>query len=372
MAQQWLVLSLTHSAFALGLVTAVQFTPLLLLSLIGGALTDRVPKRNLLLLTQVGAAALAVILGTLVATGMVRYWHVLVLAGLLGTVNAFYTPARQAFVPELVDKQTLPNAIALNSTLFNGARVVGPAIGGLLIASLGLTLNFYLNAVSYLAVIGGLFLIPSRPPRPREAQTSLLRDVGEGLAYIRGASVVFTILILVGTASLFAMNFTTVLPVIAQDTLRVGSSGFGFLMASMGLGSLAGAIALVFLRRSDLSRRLIYSGVIVFTVTEIGFSFSRAYLLDAVLLVIVGFSMTLFTTTANTRVMSLTPGRLQGRVMSVYSLMFLGMTPFGSLLAGIVAQRWGAPAALASGASVTLVVSIAVFLYRRHGRARAA
>ncbi len=363
-AQQWLVLKLTGSAFDLGLVTTVQFTPLLLMALIGGAVADRVSKRDLLLLTQIVSAILAVILGLLVATGTVQYWHVLVIAGALGTVNAFYTPARQAFVPELVSKEALLNAVALNSAIFNGARVVGPAVGGILVASLGLSLNFFLNAASFLAVIVSLLFIKRRKVDVARTEESVLENVKEGLAYIKSEPSVLTILALVGVASLFGLNFTTLMPVFARFVLHVGSDGYGFLMASMGIGSLAGAISLAFFTRRDLAKRFIYSGAIGFTVTETIFALNHNFPLSIALLVIVGLSSTLFTTTANTRILSMTPNQLQGRVMSVYSLMFLGMTPFGSFLSGVVAQRFGAPVALASGAVITLVFTLIMLWYR--------
>lgn len=363
-AQQWLVLKLTGSAFDLGLVTTVQFTPLLLMALIGGAVADRVSKRELLLVTQIVSAILAVILGLLVSTGTVQYWHVLVIAGALGTVNAFYTPARQAFVPELVSKEALLNAVALNSAIFNGARVVGPAVGGILVASLGLSLNFYLNAASFLGVIVSLLFIKPRKVDVTRTQQSVLTNVKEGLDYIRAEPSVLTILALIGVASLFGLNFTTLMPVFARFVLHVGSDGFGFLMASMGIGSLTGAISLAFFTRRDLAKRLIYGGAIGFTVTEILFGFSKIYPLSIALLVVVGLSSTLFSTTANTRILSMTPNQLQGRVMSVYSLMFLGMTPFGSFLSGLVAQHFGAPVALIGGALITLVFTLVVLWYR--------
>jgi len=367
-AQQWLVLKLTDSPFALGLVTTIQFIPLLVLALFTGAIADRVPKRNLILVTQVAAGLLALILGLLVSTGQVRYWHVLVIAALLGTVNAFYNPARQAFIPELVDRESLLNAVALNSAIFNGARVVGPAVGGILVATIGLSLNFYLNAASYLAVIAGLLLI--RPvARATRAQEPLVRNVAEGLRYIFDTPVVYTILILIGAASLFGLNFTTLMPLFARYVLNIGSSGFGFLMAAMGLGSLAGAITLAFVSSRDLARRFIYGGIFAFSAIEIVFAFSRQPAISAALLFLVGLSSTLFTTSANTRILSLTPQHLQGRVMSVYGLMFLGMTPFGSFLSGVVAQRWGAPVAAAGGAAITLVLALAVFAYHQSVRA---
>lgn len=369
-AQQWLVLKLTGSAFDLGLVTTIQFTPLLLLSLIGGAITDVVPKRNLLLLTQVLAGLLALSLGLLVTTGTVQYWHVLVIAGMLGTVNAFYVPARQAFVAEVVDREALLNAVALNSAIFNAARVVGPAVGGILVAVLGLPLNFFLNAASYLAVILSLLLIQPRPVSHRTDQGNIRQNIGEGLRYIADTPVVYTILALVGVASLFAFNFTTLIPLLASYVLHVGASGFGFLMAAMGAGSLAGAILLAFFNRRDLARRFIYTGAFVFTITEIILGLSRLYGLSLALLVIIGLSSTFFTTTANTRVLSQTPSHLQGRVMSVYSLMFLGMTPFGSILSGLVAQHFGTQTALATGGAMTLVFTTFVFAYNPTRRAR--
>lgn len=371
-AQQWLVLQLTHSAFALGLVTTIQFTPVLALSLVGGAVADRVSKRDLLLVTQVISACLAVGLGVLVQTGAVRYWEVLLSALILGTVNSFYTPARQAFVPELVEKDALLNAVALNSTIFNGARVVGPALGGVLIATVGLSLNFYINAASYLAVIIGLLIIARRPPRARDKQDRIWRNVADGLQYVRAAPVIYTILALIGVTSLFALNFTTLMPLFARYVLHVGSDGFGFLMASMGIGSLTGAILLAFINRRDLSRRLIFAGVITFSTIEILFGFSRVFWLSLALLVLIGFFSTLFTTTANTRILSLTPSHLQGRVMSVYSLLFLGVTPFGSFVSGLIAQRYGAPIALILGAAITLVFTLVILIAHPERRAAAA
>lgn len=371
-AQQWLVLKLTGSAFALGLVTTIQFTPLLVLSLLGGAIADRVSKRNLLLATQVSSGILALLLGTLVQSGAVRYWHVLVIAGGLGTINAFYTPARQSFVPELVNKESLLNAVALNSTIFNAARVLGPAVGGILIALLGLSLNFYLNAASYVAVIISLLLIRRRPPVRREEEPKTLwLNVVDGLKYIRATPVVYTILALVGFASLFAFNFTILIPLVARFVLHVGSDGYGFLMASMGFGSLVGALTLAFVTRRDLARRFIYAGAMIFCSLEIVLGFSRNYALSVALMILIGLSSVFFTTTANTRVLSLTPSHLQGRVMSVYSLMFLGMTPFGSILAGIIAERFGAPVALVGGGALTLAFTLVVLVVRSRPRSTA-
>ncbi len=369
-AQQWLVLQLTGSAFKLGLVSTVQFTPMLLLALPSGAIVDRVSKRNLLMATQVASGLLAVTLAVLVQTHTVRFWHVLVIAGLLGTVNAFYVPARQAFVPELVDRSVLGNAIALNSTIFNAARVVGPSLGGLLIASIGLALNFYLNALSYVAVLIGLLLIrPAHAVAPQSGR-ALWKQVHEGLAYIAETPTVLTILALIGVASLFAMNMNILLPIFAQHVLHVGSAGYGLLSGSLGLGSLTGALLLTVFNRRDWARPLIYIGASVFCLAQIAFALSHVYGVSLALLVLVGLFTTLFTTTANTRVLSQTPSELQGRVMSVYTMMFLGVTPFGALFAGGIAERYGAPVAVIAGAAVTFVFTVIVFFIRRTHRVR--
>jgi predicted MFS family arabinose efflux permease len=329
-----------------------------------------VDKRRLILATQIVSGILALLLGILVQSGTVQYWHVLVIAGILGTVNAFYTPARQAFVPELVSREALLNAVALNSAIFNAARVIGPAAGGILIAAIGLSLNFYLNAGSYLAVIAGLLLIRRRPVPAARRDEHLWHTVAEGLRYIADTPVIYTVLAMIGVASLFALNFTTLMPLFADRVLKVSSQGFGFLMATMGLGSLTGAITLAFFNRREYARLSILAGAVVFTIGEILFGFSRVYFLSLALLLVVGFFSTICTTTANTTVLSMTPSRLQGRVMSVYSLMFLGVTPFGSFLAGLVAQRFGAPAALITGAAITLAFTVFVILYRPVDRAR--
>jgi MFS family permease len=371
-AQQWLVLEITHSAFKVGLITTVQFLPLLVLVLFAGAVADRVNKKTLLLVTQVVSLILAATLGTLALLHAIQYWQILLIAAGLGTVNAFYVPARQSFVPELVERDHLLNAVALNSAIFNGARVVGPAVGGLLYAATGPAWAFYINAASYLAVIAGLLMIRTgrrQAQRPREPRT-FLADLGEGFNYIFRHVRVMVILSIVGVASLFALNFTTLLPVFAKFDLNLSSTGFGILLAVQGAGSLTAAVVLSVWSRQDLARRLIYGGAFTFLILEIAFAFTRSFSAALALLFPIGFAITICTTTANSRVLDLTPGHLQGRVMSVYSLMFLGMTPFGSLLAGAVAERWGATTAFVLGAGVTLAFTLAVFVLRGRTRDR--
>jgi MFS family permease len=370
-AQQWLVLQLTHSAFKVGLIAAAQALPLLLLVLFTGPVADRANKRNLLLLTQIASLLLAALLGTLSLLHIVQFWQVLAIAGGLGIVNAFYVPTRQSFVPELVPSNALLNAVALNSTIFNGARVVGPALGGVLYAAAGPAFAFYVNAASYIAVIVGLLLI--RPVRTkgtaavREAG-AYVRDLLEGFTYVFSHTQVMVILLLIGVTSLFAMNFNTLLPVFARFVLHESSTGFGALLAAQGAGSLIAAVVLSFWMKRSMARRFIYGGAFTFLGLEFALAFAHSYPVALAILLPIGFFMTVFTVTSNSTVLSLTPANLQGRVMSVYSLMFLGVTPIGSLLAGGLAQKYGAPSAFAVGSGISLVTTLAVYLWRLHSR----
>lgn len=246
MAQGWLVLQLTNSPFLLGLVSAIQFTPLLVLALVAGVVADRVPKRRLLIFTQSSLMLLAFTLGILTLTGAIRYWQVLILAGLLGMVNTFDMPARQAFVVEMVGKGDLMNAIALNSSIFNAARIVGPALAGLVIGRLGMAASFLLNGASFLAVIAGLLLIriPEKIDWHHRVAEGMGERIAEGLQYIRRTPVVLRTVVLMALLSIFAMNFSVLIPVLARDTLGQQAEGYGLLMSASGVGALCGAIFL--------------------------------------------------------------------------------------------------------------------------------
>src|SRR5207248_4939744 len=247
-AQSWLVLQLTHSPLALGTVTTVQFTPILLFSLFGGVLADRAPKRRLLVCTQTVMALQALAFAVLIASGQIRLFEVYILAAVLGVANALDNPTRQAFVVELVGKEDLPNAVALNSTLFNTSRIAGPAVGGVLIATIGLAGCFYLNALSFLAVIGGLLLMdPARFFAGRPSRRgNVARQIGEGLRYAVTTPDIALVVLLMGVLGTFGYNFTVVLPLLARDVLHSGAAGFGALTAAMGLGSLAAALGVAY------------------------------------------------------------------------------------------------------------------------------
>ncbi len=364
--QAWLVLELTHSALLLGLVGALQFLPVLILSLFGGVLADRLPKRTVLRFTQSFATLQAFVLWILVATGEVRLWHVLVLASLLGLTNSFDMPTRQAFVVEMVGREDLPNAIALNSSLFNMARILGPGLGGLIIAWLGVAPLFLLNALSFIPVIIGLFLIDNstlyaqvkRTPSEKNAQgQGTLQSLREGLAYVARTPSILLIITVIGVVSLFGINFNVVLPLFATDVLHVGAVGFGFISSAFGFGSLCSALWLAWSNRRPGVTWLLY-GIGIFCVLEILFALSHLYLLSLVLIAGVGFAQIAFSATANTIVQTVAPDRLRGRVMSVYMMVFAGSVPPGNLFTGGLAHLFGAPIALLAGAVLSLVAAI--------------
>jgi len=365
-AQGWLVYQLTNSPLALGLVGFSTALPVLLFSLFGGAMADRVSKRNLLVFTQSISAVQALTLAGLTATGTIQVWHVLVAAFVLGTVNAFDAPGRQSFVVEMVGKEDLMNAIALNSAVFNTARIVGPAMAGVLVSLpfVGIAGCFFLNGLSFLAVIAGLLLmrLPNGPRR--ESDGPIWQNLTAGLRYIRGDATVFTLVTLVGIASIFGMPYATLMPVFARDILEVDASGYGALMSAAGVGALMGAIGLAALGRYRPKGRLLTAGNLLFPATLLAFSLSRWYPLSLLILVAVGWSMVTQNATTNTLLQTAVPDHLRGRVMSVYILMFQGMMPFGSLQAGAVANAVGAPLALRLGAVIAAGYALLVFWRR--------
>lgn len=370
--QAWLVLELTHSAWLLGVVGALQFLPVMVLSLFGGVLADRLPKRTVLCFTQSFATLQAFVLWTLVATGEVRLWHVLVLASLLGLTNAVDMPTRQAFVVEMVGREDLPNAIALNSSVFNMARIVGPGLGGLIIAWLGVAPLFLLNAISFIPVIVGLFLIDTKTlfaqSKPTAAQKDAprqgtWRSLREGLAYVVHTPAVLLIITVVGVISLFGINFNVVLPLFATDVLNVGAIGFGFISSAFGIGSLASALWLAWGNRKPSLLLLLY-GASIFCVLEALFAVSHLYLLSLILIASVGFAQIAFSATSNTTIQTVTPDHLRGRVMSVYMMVFAGSIPLGNLFTGGIAHLFGAPIALLAGAGLSMVAAVAGWILR--------
>ncbi|MDO8478456.1 MAG: MFS transporter [Candidatus Rokubacteria bacterium] len=366
--QVWIVLELTGSPFKLGVISALQFGPMLFFSLLAGALADRVRKRRLLLLTQGALMLQALALAALDWTGQIQFWHVAVLAAFYGVANTLDLPARQSFVGELVGKGDLMNAIALNATVFNGARVVGPAVAGLLIARYGVAPAFLLNGLSFLGVLVALAAIRNEgAPRPRAAAT-LGQEILQGVRYAAATPLIGLILGLLLVVSLFVLNFNVLVPLVARDVLHEGARGFGLLMASLGLGAVAGALVLAAMTRARPPLVLIVAAALVTAAGLLGLGAVRHFWVAAAALAVMGFAQIFFMASCNTTVQVTAPDHLRGRVMSLYAMVFVGVHPFGALLAGGMAEKWGVGAACLWGGVTGLCLVLALaLLWRRRG-----
>lgn len=341
-AQSWLVLQLTGSAVALGTVTMLQFLPMLAFPLFGGVIADRLPRRRLLMVTQAVAMAQALALGVLVATGTVEVWHVAALAFLLGMTNAFGNPAQQALVPEIVGRELVGSAVALNSVQFNVARLAGGALGGITVAVFGIAPTLLLNALSYLPAILVLATLPllarARTELPAGAPTTVLRQVAAGVRFALGTPPIRTTLALIGIVGLLAFNWSVALPLLAVD-LGAGPTGFGALMSGFGAGSLLAGVFLV--RGRDANERRLAAGGLALGGTLVLLGLSSWYGVSLALMVLAGASGITATVTANTRLQLLTPDEYRGRVLSLMVLLMGGTTPIGAVLLGAIADAAG-------------------------------
>lgn len=362
-AQAWLVYRLTGSEALLGLVGFAGQIPVFLLAPFGGAFADRADRRRTLIATQTASLLAALTLSLLTLLGTVTVWHVVGVAVAFGVVNAVDMPTRQAFVANLVGKDDLVNAIALNSSMFNGARIVGPAVAGVLVAAVGEGWCFAANAASYVAVIVGLFLIRVERPAPSLPTTSTLDRIEEGFRFAWTNVPIRSILLLLGIVSFTGMPYSVLMPVFSDRILHAGPRGLGLLMAASGCGALAGALLLATrggVRGLGSWLSLAAGG---FGASLVLFSFSRSLWLSIAFLVPAGFAMLVQMASSNTLIQSIVPDELRGRVMSVYSMMFMGMGPIGSLLAGALAERVGAPATVAAGGVICMGAAL---LFGRH------
>jgi MFS family permease len=358
-AQGWLVLQLTDSAFAVGLVTALGSLPILVFSLYGGVIADRVNKRKFILLLQTLMLLEALTLGVLTALNLITVEWVMGLAVFFGLLTAFEVPARQAFVAEIVDREDLMNAIALGSSAFNLARVIGPATAGLLIATLGLEACFFANAASYLAVIASLVRMDAHSVKV-PAGASIWTAMGEGFAYVFGSRWPRALVIIVTTFSIFGFSFMPLMPVFARDALGLDASGYGVIVASIGAGALSAAFFMAaFGNRIRQSRMVLGSSVAFGAILSIG-SLAPEFWSAVVLYTVCGGSMALNGIAANTMLQTEAPDHLRGRVMGFYSFMVLGLAPFGSLQAGWVAEHFGVRVAFAVGGLICLAVAAGV------------
>lgn len=363
-AQGWLVYSLTKSPLYLGIVSAASSLPVLLLTLLGGVIADRFPKRNLLLLTQALSMLPALLIGILSSMGIVTVWHVILLVTCLGVVNAFDVPARQSFLVELVEKGNLLNAIALNSAAFNAARIFGPVIAGITIAHLGVPACFYLNALSFVPVVGVLWMMKAKG-EIIVGKASFLQEFKEGMRFVRDDKEVFRIMLLVAVFSLFGLPFIAMMPIFAVEVLNAGVKGFGYLAASAGIGAFIAAVSLASRGNTKASHGFIAFTSALFPVGLFFFSLSKTYWLSILLLVVIGWAVVSFLALANSRVQIKSPDSLRGRVMSVYTLVFLGFGPIGNSITGVLAELLGTANAITLNSVVCLAVSMAVMFGRR-------
>jgi MFS family permease len=364
-AMPWLALQLTHNGFLVGLVLAAQFLPVLIGGQFAGEIVDRYRKRNVLLVTQISFMVPSFALFLLSRTGHTEYWMIIVAAVVTGTINALDVPARQSFLIEMVGKRDLMNAIALNSSVFNGAAVIGPSVAGLLIAAVGLPLCFLANSLSYLAAVGALLLMRDLPKIVAERQEQpWLARLSQGAAYARHEPVVGMLLVAVAVFSLFAMNRLTLLPLFADQVLGVGARGFGFLLGAMGLGALLGALTLAFFPQLGANPRRQLWMAAIWVAALLEFSVSRSFPISVITLLVAGYCQISFVAAANNRIQIITPDRLRGRVMAIYAQALIGVGPIGSIQAGALATRFGAPWAMAIGAVVAGTVILLIRLMR--------
>jgi predicted MFS family arabinose efflux permease len=362
-AAAWLVLQLSHdSAFALAVFGACSYGPVLIFGLYAGTIVDRFAHRDVLLLTQFVSLVGAFLYAVLTGTHTITLPMVLVLAAVLGVNQAFYFPARQATVLEMVGRGELASAVALNSIAFNLARILGPAVGGIVIAGFGVAACFWLNAISYLGVIVALLTIRRRPLTPGPPQTAL-QLIGEALRHVARTPSLAGLFLLLFVAGTFGANFNLVLPLFTRLVLHANADTLGYLFAAQGIGSLIGALTMTIAGGLLLEPRRIVLGALLFAGMELLFLIKPDFTQAILLLLVIGWSFAVYSIGTNTFVQVRSPDRMQGRMVSLYSVLFIGVTPVGNVLAAIVAHFFGPSTAVWLGGALTAVASLAVLAY---------
>ena len=366
-AQAWLVLHLTGSGVDLGIVVGLQFLPMLLLGPFGGLVADRANKRRLLFLTQTAGGLLALVLGVLVVSHTVVLWQVYVLAGLLGVVNLFDNPARQTFMIEMVGRDDLPNAVSLNAVVMNASRVVGPAIGGVIITVFGLGICFFVNAASYVAVIVGLAMMRTADLHPTEPVARAKGQVRDGFRYVWRTPALRNVLLAVALIGVFAYNFTVTLALLAKGTFHGGAGTYAMLTSCMGAGAIIGGLAAA--HRAKPTPRLLQVLALVFGGLLAAVAFAPTLLAADLLIVLMGAASIGFIATANATLQLTSDPAMRGRVMALYAMAFLGTTPIGAPLVGAIAQWTDPRIAMLTGAVAT-VVAAGLLMWRHQARLR--
>jgi MFS family permease len=360
-AVSWLIYSSTNSAFILGLAVFCGLFPSFMFSILGGVVSDRYNRYNVLLLTQVASLIQATILTILVFTGGYEVWHILALSVVLGTINAFDVPARQAMIYDMVDnKEHLPNAIALNSSMVNTARLIGPVISGIVLESFGAQVCFLINSVSFLAVIMSLLSMKLPLYVARERLNSIATDLREGLGYLRNTPEISRVMIMLALISLLALPYITLLPIYAKEIFQGDASTFGLLNSFIGLGAVCGAFFLASLKTGSNLKKVLFRCTLAFGVGMIAFSYTSSLGLALAFITLAGFGMMSQTTISNTLIQTTVAPAMRGRVISYYAMAFFGMQPIGALIIGSVAHYAGAPLTLLIQGIITIIIA-AVF-----------
>lgn len=360
-AQAWVVYQIGHSEVILGLVAFASAIPVLLISPWGGVVVDRMPRRTLLMITQSGAMILAFVMAALTFANVIQEWHVIVLAALLGVVNAFDAPARQAFVPEIVEREDLPNAIAMNSMMFNSARVIGPAVAGLTLAVVGAAWCFTINGISFLAVLIGLWLIKLPDHRIQHTSSPWKQLVG-GLRYTARHREISTLILLSLVFSVFGISYSTILPAFVENTLHQGAAAYGWVNAATGLGAVTGAFLLMYGAGHGRRGKLLVGTNIAFPAILMAFAFTSTLPLALVLAFGLGAGFMMQFTTINTLLQTRVEDEFRGRVMGLYTITFFGFAPFGNLLIGYLGEKMGLSIAMTLFAITSLLLSTLVLL----------
>ncbi|MBX6771908.1 MAG: MFS transporter [Chloroflexi bacterium] len=363
-ALNWLVLDLTGSPLALGIVSFTSTAPVLALSLFGGVFADRHDRRRLLLVTQSLLLLLALVLTAITLPGLVRIEHIILISLLTGIVTAINGPAWQAFIVDLVEPRDLPTAIALNSTQFNLSRVAGPSIAGVLLAAIGAAGCFFINSLSFVAVVAALLVVRPRSMSVRHGMGGLWKTLRAGIGYAVGQPVVSTVFVLTSIMTVFGFPYAVLMPVMAQAVLGLDASGYGAMMAATGVGAIIGSLAAAWWGSRVPRGKLLIAAELGFAVSVLGFSLARILAASLACLVFLGFFMIVYLTNANTIIQLLVPDDLRGRVMSIWTLVSFGLTPIGSLLAGAIAQIQSAPLALGIGGLICGGAAIVIALTR--------
>jgi MFS family permease len=363
-AQGWLVLQLSHSALAVGIVAALATIPSFFFSLFGGVIIDRYPKRQIILFIQTAAMILAFILGFLTIFNLVNVFEIGLLAFLLGVVNAIDWPARQSFMSEFLSKDKLQSAIAINSGIYNGARVLGPAIAGILIVLIGTGGVFILNGLSYIAVIIALFSMQVKPFVP-EKKLHPIAAIKEGLSFSFNNSVIRVLLIFVGVGAIFSWSYSTMFPVIAQYTFHLGPTGLGYLYVAASLGALTATVMVSALAKKIPSTVFIFGGNTIFAVSIILFTLASVFQLALLFLFFAGFGLVSQFVSLNSTVQNMVPAQLRGRVLSVYAFFFIGFGPIGNFEVGYLSDKFGTSFAIQIGAVIVFVFGTLLFINRK-------